>query len=220
MFSNLVDRVDSECVFFHDLLDLLELTSGEDRGAINAGVSVLEEYGRGVETFKVPRAPQKEPAVGGGREGEEMAGFEAGTRFSWVIRRKERSRTEDDAAWVFSVANAAAERAAELLSNGSGSTSSIGDGGGRGGGGGGGEGAAGGSRAVGAGLDSSIDFEKVDHVGGYVINGIMDDWAQEVARIEGKGGDDEGWKPRAFKLQESIEEARRLRKEKDARIAK
>ena len=78
MFSNLVDRVDSECVFFHDLLDLLELTAGEDRGAINAGVSVLEEYGSGVETYKVPRPPHKEPAVRGRSEAEDMARFEAG----------------------------------------------------------------------------------------------------------------------------------------------
>ena len=73
MFSNLVDRVDNQCVFFHDLLDLLEITSGEDRGAINAGVSVLEEYGKGVEMYKVPRFEKwKEVMVGGGREGEEM----------------------------------------------------------------------------------------------------------------------------------------------------
>ena len=149
-------------------------------------------------------------------------GFEEDKKFEWVVRRKERTRTEDDDAWVLSVANAAAERAAEMLSKG---------------GSGGGNGSVtskrqSGARGVGAGLDESIDFEKVDYVGDYQINGIMNDWNEGAIRDAGeiekerdeqlnrngeRKKENRHWKPRVFKVKECLEKARQQRLEKEAR---
>ncbi|GMH49486.1 hypothetical protein TL16_g00527 [Triparma laevis f. inornata] len=190
MFSNLVDRVDSECVFFHDLLDLLEITSGDDREAVNAGVSVLKEYGKDVEMFKAAKPAEEMPQ-------EDVEDLQE-KPFSWVIRDggRERSQTEDDADFILSVANAAAERAAEMLKQGnvSGSESPLSsplrkmsgkemrknlkkrES----------------SRGLGGGLDSSIDFSFNALKSEYTINGVMDcaaeDGVEGVECVEEGGG--------------------------------
>ncbi|GMI09232.1 hypothetical protein TrVE_jg1233 [Triparma verrucosa] len=231
MFSNLVDRVDSECVFFHDLLDLLEITSGDDREAVNAGVSVLKEYGKNVEMFKVVMKGSK----GGAKDVEEGEDDNtlAAEPFSWVIRDGGRARThtEEDTAFILSVANAAAERAAQMLKQGgTGSERSLG------GGGSVGDNLSVGSpthkmsaeekrrslkkrestRGLGGGLDSSIDFSFNGVASQYTINGVMDPNASDgVGSVGGEGGDQEcGWTPQVYELRACLKQAKEDRERK------
>jgi len=66
MFSNFAEKVEEEsAVFFHDLMDLGEISEGRSR-TVNAGLAVLEEYEKKVENWKMC----KEGGGGGGGETE------------------------------------------------------------------------------------------------------------------------------------------------------
>ena len=54
MFAHFADRVENHFPFFHDLLDLSQITDEASR-TVNAALVVLDEYAKNVEVYKVPK---------------------------------------------------------------------------------------------------------------------------------------------------------------------